>query len=473
MSASDGSLDTTISASLSGEVGESGKSADRPLLPESAPPAALTYVREVSRHSRAASAASLVASATRLVEQHDEWRATALNLIPSDTCMSLHTRRLLGADLASRANEGYPGAKDHPTALISRYSDECEALLIALASELFDSPFVEWRAQSTSLANFLALRATTRPGDSILVQAGGPGGGNYGYRPEGLPAMLGLTAHELPSSGLFEIDLDAALKLVAEVRPTAIVVGGTKVLFPYPVAELHEVAAAIGCSIVFDGAHLGPLIASGVFPNPLRDGADVLTTGTHKMMGGPVGGLALSRRTEVAGRMAEDVFPGGLIQTRDLACLAAAVIALAEVREFGAEYAGQCVRNARALGRALEDAGVPAIGAERSYTHTHQVFAGPITPDPVAMVPLFAEAGLLVHATSLPASTASAPQIGFRLSVQEPTRRGMREPEMEQIAVLLAGAVSGHLSTERLEREVQSLMSAFTQVGFTFPALTL
>lgn len=56
---------------------------------------------------------------------------------------------------------------------------------------------------------------------------------------------------------------------------------------------MREIADEVGAYLFVDMAHVAGLIAAGLYPNPLPH-AHVVTTTTHKTLGGPRGGLILS-----------------------------------------------------------------------------------------------------------------------------------------------------------------------------------
>jgi glycine hydroxymethyltransferase len=408
--------------------------------------------------------------ARRVVEiaaEHERWRAERLNLLASDNTMSAGARRLLDSDLATRISEGVPGARDYPPSPINRFSDEIEATLIGLVRRLFGAAYVEWRPQSTSMANLIALAALTEPGDAVMVQADYGGGGNFGYQAGALPAVLGLEVVTMAAGELFGIDLDRVMAATLQFRPRVLLVGGGSVLFPYPLRELAAIASHVDARLVYDAAHVGILVAFGQFQDPLREGADALTTGTHKICGGPVGGLVLTQDEGLARRFAEVAYPG-LIQTRDQNKFAAAAYALAEMAEFGSAYAAQAVRNAQSLAGALAAAGFDVAGAGRGFTRTHQVFVNVSRFDVPDLVGRLIAAGLLVQASHLPGADGSGPRQGMRLSVQEATRRGLKEDEMELIASWFVEVALERVDPARVFAAVAATMGSHRHTAFSF-----
>ncbi len=229
-----------------------------------------------------------------LTREHDRWRGEhCLNMNAAEGLMSRGARQLLASDFATRVTEGIPGDKVFPHRRQNRFIDEIEGTLIGLARKLFHARCVEWRPVTTSMANAAVFVSLTRPGDTIAVQPE-TAGGNYSYNVAGFPPLVGLNVAELPYTGrCFELDVAGAREVVRRRRPRMIVVGGSNVLFPYPLKELRALADEVGALLLYDAAHVGLLIAAGKFQRPLEEGAHLMTISTHKIMGGAVGGMIL------------------------------------------------------------------------------------------------------------------------------------------------------------------------------------
>jgi glycine hydroxymethyltransferase len=402
-----------------------------------------------------------------LVVEHDRWREGCLNLLAAEGLMSRDARRLLDSGLATRVSEGVPGDKDRSTSppQADRFVDQLEALVIALARRLFAASHVEWRAVSNTMANAIALRALARPGDTILVQPMSAGA-NVSYQDDAVAGLLGLRTVKMPGTYDFGIDTAALGEIVLHERPRCIVFGGSKVLFPYPVAAIRAAADEVGAHVIYDAAHVGPLIAGGLFGDPLREGAHVLITGTHKIMGGPVGGLILTEDAEIARRVHGATYPA-FLQSRDQNKYAASAVALAEMLEHVEAYAAAVVQNAQQLARSLHEAEFEIVGAADGFTRTHQVVidAGAAAVDLAARS---AEARILItptnifgeHRTQLGSS-------GVRASVVQVTRQGMGPEQMERIAELIATVGQG-ASPKSVGADAEALARAYAIPGYAF-----
>ncbi len=405
-----------------------------------------------------------------LVDTHDAWRGRCLNMIPAENTLSRNARRLLDSGLAIRLTEGFPGDKEFPPSRHNVQIDEIEAILIALVRKLFRARHVEWRPINTTMANTVAYAAMTDPGDTMLVQSM-DGGGNMNYHPHAIPRILRLETVDLPATRTFEIDPEAVRPLAIRHRPRVIVVGGGYALFPYPLRALRAIADEVGARIFFDAAHLSLLIATGHFQDPLAEGADIMGLSTQKVLGGPVGGMALTNDDELARRMLGYTFPV-MLQTRDLNKYAAQAHAMAEMVAHGARYADQMIKNAKALGRALEAEGFTVIGSDRGYTETHQVVLDLVAVGAEPFETACQAANILVHKGRIMGDGARGFRTGARLTVQELTRQGMGEPEMVTVAALIRRAALDREPPERVAREVLDLVQPFQTVRFSFDQAT-
>lgn len=422
----------------------------------------------VAAQAAATEPAALAARVRQLVQEHDAWRLRNVNLLGADGVMSRTARSVLSTDMASRVFEGLPGDRDLSTgpAVAAQWCDEIEADVVALAQRLLHGPYVEWRAVSTSMATAIVLKSLCEPGDLVAVQSMSAGA-NVSYHQAGVMGVLGLRTVDLPGTSEFGIDLDGAADVIRGERPRCIVVGGTKVLFRYPLAELRALADEVGAYLVFDAAHVGPFVYARTFNDPLAEGADVLVTGTHKIMGGPVGGLIASRDAQVAAGIEREVWPG-FLQTRDQNKFAAAAISLAEMAAFGHDYARAVLDNGRALGEALLARGIRVVGAERGFTETHQVIADFGDPRAKRLATRCSDAGILMAYTNIFGEARSdIAASGVRMSVAQLTRLGMGAGEMERIVALVLRAEAGDAD---VPHEVLELASAHTAVGYSFDA---
>ncbi len=397
--------------------------------------------------------AAIVDHVCQIVQDHDSWRENeCLNMNPAESVLSPRARQLLATDMATRLSEGIPGDKSFPHYQQNRFIDEIEAIIIALARKQFGARYVEWRPVSTSMANATVFFSFLKPGDRVLTQ-GMDAGGNYSYQSAGTLGLTGAEISQIPSHGsTFEIDIDWVAKKVRELKPKMIVIGGSKVLYPYPVEKLREIADSVGAILLYDAAHLGLLISAGNFQKPLEEGAHIVTISTHKVMYGPVGGLILTNDRHLADRIIKLTFPA-LMQTRDQNKFAALAITLAELEEKGPELARNAVKNANSLAHALTKEGFDVIKRGDDFTQTHQIFLR-LGEDAQSFEWKCQAANILIPDCALTGDIVHGRRSGARLATHEITRLGMTPSDMTEVASLIA----------RVSRETKDFSAIATSV---------
>tara|TARA_B100001175_G_C19462534_1_gene617304 strand:- start:845 stop:1549 length:705 start_codon:yes stop_codon:yes gene_type:complete len=223
---------------------------------------------------------------------------------------------------------------------------------------------------------------------------------------------------------------------------------------------------------MYDGAHVLGLIAGGVFQDPLREGADVMTGSSHKTFPGPQGGFLLSSNedTTFQRKLNNAMFPG-VCSSYHLHHVAGKVVALAEFEAFGASYAQDIVKNAQTFAQALAAEGFDVLAESRGYTASHQVLTrhGEIDSGAGATAAaLLEEAGIITNMNMLPGDTKAMTPSGLRLGVQELTRVGMGPREMEEVASFYSRVLLKQHDPSTVKQDVSNLKSEFQHVQYCF-----
>jgi len=245
------------------------------------------------------------------------------------------------------------------------------------------------------------------------------------------------------------------------------VLGKSLILFPEPVRELAEVCREKGIPILYDGAHVLGLILGGQFQDPWREGATWVTASTHKTFPGPQRGVILSDLDEADEKRYwpaanRGVFPGSS-SNHHLHSLPGLLVAIREMKQHAQAYAAQVVANAQALGRALDDAGIGVAARDFGYTRSHQIAVEVAAHDGGVAAALRLEANdIIVNYNLLPTDSDARNPSGLRIGVQEMTRYGMREAEMQELAGLIADAIRG----KAVKDAVHALRQRFKTVQY-------
>jgi glycine hydroxymethyltransferase len=381
-----------------------------------------------------------------------------INLNPATNVMNPRAEALLSSGLGVRPSLGHPGDK-YETGLEA--IEEIEILATHLARRVFRADHAEVRVPSGATANLFAFVATCRPGDVVIAPPASIGG-HVTHHVAGAAGLYGLRVHEAPvDPARFTVDVEGLASLAHEVRPRLITVGGSLNLAPHPVGDIRAIADAVGARVMFDAAHLCGLIAGGAWPNPLDEGAHVMTMSTYKSLGGPPAGLVLTHDALLAERIDAIAFPG-LTANFDVAKTAALAVTLADWIDHGSSYAAAMVEHARALAVALAAEGIPMVGTAAGLTTSHQCAVDARRWDGGdAAARRLRRANLLASGIGLPVGDGMA---GLRLGTPEVTRVGMTTEHMIEIAHLIAAALDG--DPERIAPRATELRRRFDTVHY-------
>jgi glycine hydroxymethyltransferase len=400
-----------------------------------------------------------------VVIRHNVWRRQeTINLIASENVMSPLAELLYLNDLSGRYAEGTVGQRYYQG---TKFVDVLEDALSRRFAKVLGAGFVDVRPISGTIAN-LATYFALVPEGGVVASLPVKYGGHISHNTVGGLKALRLKAVDLPwDVENFNVDVDAARKVIEEKKPNLIILGASLYLFPHPVGKIAEIAKTVGAYVLHDSAHVFGLIVGGVFPNPLREGAHVITTSTHKTFPGPQGGLiATVLGDEVNAQIQKAVFPM-FTSNYHLHRYAATYVTLVEMETFGREYATKVVENAKALAEALSAEGITPVAERQGFTKTHQVavdvskFGG----DKVAA--LLEEANIIVNKNALPWDKSVLRPSGIRMGVQEMTRFGMGRDEMREIARFIARVLRGE-DPATVKREVIMFRKSFLEIKYGF-----
>ncbi len=383
-----------------------------------------------------------------------------LQLIASENFTSPAVLAALGSTLSNKYAEGYPGR---------RYYGGCadvdiaENIGIARAKELFAADHANLQPHSGASANLAAYGAFVMPGDTVLAMSLSHGG----HLTHGSKVNFSGKWFNIVSYGVRQdtelIDYDEVRALAVEHRPKMIICGATAYPRLIDFAAFRSIADEVGAILMVDAAHFIGLVAGKAIPSPVPF-ADVVTFTTHKVLRGPRGGMILCK-AEHAATIDKAVFPmmqGGPL----MHAVAAKAVALKECASPDYQaYARQVIANAQALAAGLAAEGMRPVSGG---TDTHLAL---IDIQGLGVTGADAEvrsdaARITLNKNTIPYDP-QPPSIGSGIRVGTPatTTQGMKEPEMAEMASLIARAVRDADGSE-----IASVTAGVTDLVTRFPA---
>jgi glycine hydroxymethyltransferase len=385
---------------------------------------------------------------------------TCLELIASENFVSRAVLEAAGSVLTNKYAEGYPGRRYYGGC---EFVDVAESLAISRATELFGAEHANVQPHSGAQANMAVYLTLLKPGETVL----GMNLAHGGHLTHGHPLNFSGKLYTIVPYGVRKederIDYEELGRLAREHRPKMIMVGASAYPRIIDFAAIRAIGEEVGAPVVTDMAHIAGLVAAGVHPSPVPY-SDFVTTTTHKTLRGPRGGLVLSRAA-FAKELDKALFPG--VQGGPLMhVIAAKAVCLKEAMEPAfVEYQRQIVANAKRLAAALAAAGFRLVsGGTDNHLMLVDVFSKGITGK-VAEAAL-GRASITVNKNAIPFDQ-NPPMVasGIRVGTPAVTTRGMREPEMDQIADFIARV----LAAPDDERAIAAVRAEVEALCRTFP----
>lgn len=431
-------------------------------------PAILAQAREIL--NACASPAEMQQAVLRAVKRNETWRGQqCINLLAPEAPTSPTVRALLASEVGTRAAEGHIGALNR-WFVGTQYIDEIEALCIELLKKVFRANYADHRLMGSMLGNLTVYTALTKPGD-VIMSIPQPVGGHSSNLPDGPAGVRGLKIVHIPFDPIeLEVDLNTFEKIAPLMRPKLVSLGASMTLFPFPVREMAAIVSEWGGKIFFDGAHQLGLIGAGLFQDPLAEGAAVLTGSAGKTFSGPQSGIIVWDDPELTAPLTHAIFPV-LVATHQVNRVAALAAAAAEFLAYGQTFMRQIVRNAQALGRALEQRGITVLAAHKGYTQTQQVIANVRDfGGGLEVAQRLARANIITNKNMIPGDRPEdwdRPG-GLRLGTIEVTRLGMDEEDMDIIAGFIARMLVERESPDSVMEEVIEFRQPYQDFYYCF-----
>lgn len=384
---------------------------------------------------------------------------SGLELIASENFVSKAVLEAAGSVLTNKYAEGYSGRRYYGGC---EFVDIAESLAISRAKELFGADHVNVQPHSGAQANMAVYFTLLKPGDTVL----GMNLAHGGHLTHGHPLNFSGKLYTIVPYGVRRddqrIDYEELERLAHEHKPRMIMVGASAYPRVIDFERIGKVGRAVGAPVVTDMAHIAGLVAARVHPSPVPH-SDFVTTTTHKTLRGPRGGMVLCR-AQYAKDLDRAVFPG--VQGGPLMhIIAAKAVCFKEALEPGfAQYQRQIVANAQRLASGLSSAGFRLVsGGTDNHLILVDVFSKGLTGK-VAEGAL-ERAGITVNKNAIPFDE-NPPMVasGIRIGTPAVTSRGMREPEMDVIAELIARSLTSPGNDNALSAvraEVETLCRKF------------
>ncbi len=393
----------------------------------------------------------------KLIRREAERQNSQIELIASEIFTSEAVLEATGSVFTNKYAEGYPGRRYYGGCEVT---DEVENLARARARQLFGAEYVNVQPHSGSQANQAAYAAVIQPGDTIMGLDLAHGGHlTHGHKLNFSGKMYHVVGYQVRRDDE-QVDYDRAAQLAAEHRPKMIIAGGSAYPRQWDFRRFREIADSVGALLLVDMAHFSGLVAAGLHPNPCEY-ADIVTSTTHKTLRGPRSGLILARE-KYGPAIDKNLFPG--IQGGPLVHVIAAkaVCFLEALQPDFVEYQRRVIGNAQVMAKGLMAEGFRVVsGGTDTHLLLLDVFSKGVRGKEAEES--LDRARITVNKNAIPFDVnPPLNPSGIRLGSPAATTRGFGEPEMREVAALIAEVVK-NIGSEDVIQQVRKRVEALTE----------
>jgi glycine hydroxymethyltransferase len=397
-----------------------------------------------------------------------------LEMIASENFVPRAVLECQGSVLTNKYAEGYPGRRYYGGC---EWVDVSEQLAIDRAKALFGAEHANVQPHAGAQANTAVYHALLTPGETIMGLSLAHGGHlSHGMKINVSGRLYEIAAYEV-SRETSLIDMDEVARIARERRPKLLIAGWSAYPRRLDFARFREIADEVGALLMVDMAHFAGLVAAGLHPNPVEFGADVVTTTTHKTLGGPRAGIILCKE-ELAKKIDSAVFPGQQGGPLEHVIAAKAVALQIAKSELFAERQRRTVAGAQAVAEVLLDPNPPVDGS--SSAQGIDVLTGG-TDVHLALVDLRAlrpelsgkqaedrlhEIGITVNRNAVPFDPRPPMEAsGLRIGTPALATRGLHREDFEEVGQIIAQA----LLTEDFARDEGELSGRVQAIVERYP----
>ncbi|MEU6659517.1 serine hydroxymethyltransferase [Streptomyces sp. NPDC046821] len=382
---------------------------------------------------------------------------STLEMIASENFAPVAVMEAQGSVLTNKYAEGYPGRRYYGGC---EHVDVAEQIAIDRIKTLFGAEYANVQPHSGASANQAALFAIAQPGDTILGLDLAHGGHlTHGMRLNFSGKQFNVVAYHVDDAGL--VDMAEVERLAKEHQPKVIIAGWSAYPRHLDFAEFRRIADEVGALLWVDMAHFAGLVAAGLHPNPVPF-ADVVTSTTHKTLGGPRGGIILARSKDFAKKLNSAVFPGFQGGPLEHVIAAKAVSFKVAASDEFKERQQRTLDGARILAERLvqDDAKAAGVDVLSGGTDVHLVLVDLRNSelDGQQAEDRLHEVGITVNRNAIP-NDPRPPMItsGLRIGTPALATRGFTTDDFTEVADIIAEALKPQYDAAALKARVTAL----------------
>lgn len=389
-----------------------------------------------------------------LIKKNEISSREVIRLVASENLPGVEERLPFVLDMYARYSFDDDSIWKYPTFFLNDIERKAENDL----KEYLGCKYVSIKPISGLNGMLSAVSAFCEVGDTVLSLDPNDGGH---YETGVIVTKLGLKSEYLPfDKENWKVDIKKLKQKLDLDKVRVVYLDLCMVAFPQPVKEIRELFEK-ETLIIYDASHVLGLIVGDTFQQPLKDGADMLISSTHKTFPGMQKAIFATNRRILKWQF--DNNSNHFISHHHMAEVAALGLVLEKGKDYFQDYAKRIVNNSKQLSKALYEKGVNVQFADRGFSDSHQIWVECGDKESVdQVIDCLCELKIIVNGAIIPSLNGNW---GLRIGVQEITNRGITSEGIEMIATILSNVIKNQCVTQEMEEmKKKVLVDCFTNL---------
>lgn len=353
-----------------------------------------------------------------------------IRLVASENLPSVEKRLPFMLDMYARYSFDDDSVWKYPTLFLNDIEKKAENYL----KEYLDCKYVSLKPISGLNGMLSAVSAFSEGGDIVLSLDPKDGGH---YETNLIIKKLGLKSDFLPfDKSTWKVDIEKLKRYENLDKVRLVYLDLCMVAFPQPVKEIREIINK-ETLIIFDASHVLGLIVGDKFQQPLKEGADVLISSTHKTFPGSHKAIFATNRRILKWQFDNNC--NHFISHHHMAEVAALGLILEKGKDYFVNYAERIVENTKSLSKALFDNGINVQLSDLGFSECHQIWIECGNKEDVdKVIECLCELNIIVNGAIIPSLNGGW---GLRIGTQEITNRGITSEGLNMLAIILTNVI--------------------------------
>ncbi|WP_343183856.1 serine hydroxymethyltransferase [Buchnera aphidicola (Ceratovacuna keduensis)] len=366
-----------------------------------------------------------------ILNKEKERQENQITLIASENYASKAVLDAQGTIFTNKYAEGniknryYAGCK---------YMDEIEKIAIYRAKKLFKVKYVNVQPHSGSQANFAAYLSVLNKGDTVLGMKLSHGGHlTHGSKVNFSGKLYNFIYYK--TNNLGEINYLELERIAIKYKPKMIVGGFSSYSGNCNWKKMRNIADKIKAYLLVDISHIAGLILAGLYKNPIPY-AHIVTSTTHKTLGGPRGGIIMSniKDKNILKKIDMSVFPGTQGGPLMHVILAKAISFKEAMSNNFKKYQIQIIKNVNIMINQFKKEKFNIV-FKKSFNHLFMIDLRKNNSTGIEIENILSKANIIVNKNSIPDDKLNHfITSGIRIGTPAITRRGFKEKESKKIS---------------------------------------